>query len=101
MEGKPSIEISIAELPVPYTATEATVDHIVYLNRNPSAAGRLIRLPSGTATERTCRELYSAGELREKHEKVLEALFDIPTFELQYRDLDQGLSALNLLTMSS
>ena len=68
MEGKPSIEISIAELPVPYTATEATVDHIVYLNRNPSAAGRLICLPSGTATERTCRERYSAGELREKHE---------------------------------
>ncbi len=66
------------------------MDYIVYLNRNPSAAGRLIRLPNGTATERTCRELYSAGEVRAKHERILQILSDIPTYELQYCDLDQG-----------
>ncbi len=97
-EGKPSIEIPIWELPVESTAAEATVDFIVYLNRSPSAAGRLIRLPNGTATERASCELYSAGEVRAKHEKILEILSDIPTYELQYCDLSRGILALDLLT---
>jgi energy-coupling factor transporter ATP-binding protein EcfA2 len=98
IEGKPSIEVSISELPVEKTATEANVDFIVYLNRNPSATGAVIRLPDGTATERACRELYSAGEVRAKHEKILEILSDIPTYELQYSDLSQGIFALDLLS---
>jgi hypothetical protein len=98
IEGKPSIEVPISELPVLKAAAEAAVDFIVYLNRYPSATARLIRLPSGTATLRACRELYSAGEIRAKHERILEALSDIPTYELQYWDLDQSISALNLLT---
>jgi hypothetical protein len=98
LEGKPSIEVPISQLPVENTATEATVDFIVYLNRIPSATGRLIRLPNGTATERARRELYSAGEVRAKHERILEILSDIPTYELQYCDLSQGMLALDLLS---
>lgn len=100
MEGKPSIEVPISELPISNTATEATVDFIVYLNRYPSATGRLIKLPTGTATLRAGRELYSAGEIRAKHEKILEVLSNIPTFELQYRDLDQGIQILGHLAQS-
>jgi hypothetical protein len=74
------------------------VEFIVYLNRIPSATRRLIRLPNGTATERACRELYSAGEIRAKHERILEILSDIPTYELQYCDLSQGMLALDLLS---
>jgi hypothetical protein len=98
LEGKPSIEVSISELPIANTATEATVDFIIYLNRIPSATGRLIRLPNGTATERASRELYSAGEIRAKHERILEILSDIPTYELQYCDLSQGILALDHLS---
>jgi hypothetical protein len=98
MEGKPSIEVPISELPIENTATEANVNFIVYLNRYSSAEGRLISLPSGTATQRACRELYSAGEIRTKHENILQALYDIPTFELQYCDMDQGIDALDLLS---
>jgi hypothetical protein len=98
LEGKPSIEVPISELPVENTATEATVDFIVYLNRIPSAKGRLIRLPNGTATERARRELYSAGEVRAKHERILEILSDIPTYELQYCDLSQGIFTLDHLS---
>ena len=100
LEGKPSIEVPISELPVSKTATEATVDSIVYLHRCPSAEGRLIRLPNGTATQRACRELYSAGDIRAKHESILEVLADIPTYELRYSDLPQGEQALGLLTRS-
>jgi hypothetical protein len=98
MEGKPSIEVAISELPVENTAAEATVDFIVYLNRTPSAAGGLIRLPRGTATERACRELYTAGEIRTKHERILEILSEIPTYELQYYELSQGIVILDLLS---
>jgi len=97
MEGKPSIEVSISDLPVRHTAAEANVNHIVYLKRNPSAAGKLTRMPNGTATERARRELYSAGEIRAEHERILESLSDVPTYELDYCDISQGISSLELL----
>ena len=37
-----------------------------------------MRLPEGTATLRMCKELYSAGEIRAKHEKLLEIFSSIP-----------------------
>jgi hypothetical protein len=97
LEGKPSIESPTSELPGLITASEARVHSIVYLNRRPSGMGKLIRLPEGTATQRTRKELYSAGEIRTKHEKILEVLSGIPTYELQYRDLDHAISQLDLL----
>lgn len=97
LEGKPSIEVPISRLPVPHAATEATVDFVVYLNRYPSAQAKLIALPNGTATRRMSSDLYSAGEIRAKHERILEVLSDIPTYELQYSDLYQGVEALDRL----
>jgi hypothetical protein len=97
MEGKPSIEVPVSELPPLITANEASVHAIVYLRRHPSAKGMLVRLPEGTATERTRDELYSAGEIRAKHEQILEVLSDIPTYELHYCTLDEAIYQLNLL----
>jgi hypothetical protein len=99
LEGKPSIEVPISELPVLQTSAEATVDAVVCLNRRPSTKAKLTQLPSGTATQFTCRELYSAGEIRAKHERILQRLWDIPTFEMEYCDLDEGIEALELLTL--
>jgi hypothetical protein len=98
LEGKPSIEVATSELPVASTAPEATVHFIVYLSRRPSAPARLLSLPSGTATQRACQELYSAGEIRAKHTQILRILKDIPTYELEYCDLYEGVQALDLLT---
>jgi hypothetical protein len=98
MEGKASIEVPMGELPPIDAATEATVSSVVYLNRYSGANAALIPLPERTATERMCKELYSAGEIRTKHEKVLEKLASIPTFELQYCELDQAIEKLALLT---
>src|SRR5271170_3821768 len=95
MEGKASIEVPVWELPRIDTATEATVCSIVYLNRYAEAKGKLSPLPHGSATERMCKELYSAGEIRARHEKVLERLADIPTFELRYCSLDQAIQQLD------
>lgn len=97
LEGKPSIEVPISELPVMRTSAEAKVESIVFLNRYPSAKCRLIPLPSGKATEFFRRDLYSAGEIRAKHERILEALWNIPTFEMEYWNLDEGIRALEVL----
>lgn len=100
MEGKPSIEVLISELPRLNSATEAKVHAIVYLNRHPSATGKLVPLPKGTAPQRMRKELFSAGEIRTKHESKLEVLSDIPTYELKYCSLDQAISQLDLLAQA-
>jgi hypothetical protein len=100
MEGKPSLEVRISELADLRirTAPEVKVQSIVYLKRNLSSKGRLARLPAGTATLRTCQELFSAGEIREKHEAILQSLSDVPTYELYYRDLNDAMRELEFLT---
>jgi len=100
LEGKPSIEVPTSELPIRSTSAESTVDSIVYLARNSSASARLTALPRGTARQRACQELYSAGEIRAKHEKILECLSEVPTYELEYSDLNDAIQALDLLTRS-
>ena len=98
MEGKPSIEVPIAGLPISNMAAEVGVDSIVYLKRHPSASGKLVRLPNGTASRRAGDELYSAGQIRAKHLKSLEALREVPTYELEYYDLDAAIETLESLT---
>jgi hypothetical protein len=101
LEGKPSIEIPTSELLGLLTASEARVHSIVYLNRSASGRGRLVPLPEGTATQRTRKELYSAGEIRIKHEKLLEVLSGIPAYELQYSDLNHAIYQLELLAQEA
>ncbi len=97
MEGKASIEVPVSEFSKIVTATEAGVHAVVYLDRHATASGRLVRLPEGTATERSRRELYSAGEIRTKHEKILEILSKTPTFALHYHEFDQAIQQLDRL----
>jgi hypothetical protein len=97
MEGKPSIEVDASELTIIDTADEAEIGSIVYLKRYPSAIARLVRLPEGAATQRMKKELYSAGEVRQRHEKILERLFAIPTHELHYSDLGGAIRQLETL----
>jgi len=97
MEGKPSIEIPISELPVEHRTAEATIHAVVFLNRHDGADGKFAELPRGSATERLRQELYSTGEIRERHERLLGALWDMPAFELHYWNLDDGVMALDRL----
>jgi energy-coupling factor transporter ATP-binding protein EcfA2 len=101
MEGKPSLEIPSSELPVHSTAVEAGIHFIVYLNRGKSPRTRLVPLPAGTATERTRKELFSAGEIRAKHDKILDILSPVPTFELQYSALDYAIYELDRLVQKT
>lgn len=99
MEGKPSIEMQFSDLPGFQISTtpEVAVHAIVYLNRSSSTNAKLTALPAGTATLRTCQELFSAGEIREMHEARLQILSDVPTYELHYRELRDAMQELDLL----
>ena len=98
MEGKPSIEVPTGELPVEHVAAEAAVEAIVFLNRRPGARGELVRLPIGTARHRIGQGLFSAGDVRARHERILQTLDDVPAYELHYEDLHDGMRALDRLT---
>jgi serine kinase of HPr protein (carbohydrate metabolism regulator) len=100
MEGKASIEVPVAELPPMRTATETKVSAIVYLNRHASGTATLTQLPDRTATERMCDELFSAGEIRQKHERILQRFAAVPTYELRYSGLDAAIQQLATLTQS-
>ena len=100
LEGKPSIEVPSSEFPGLATASEVEVHSIVYLDRNSPGSAMLVPLPEGTATQRTRSELYSAGEIRAKHEQILEALSGIPTYELRYRELNDAVHQLDRLAQN-
>lgn len=97
MEGKPSIEVAISELPVLSADPEAEVHFIVFLHRRPDCEGELIPMAPEAAVQQLCRELYSAGEIRARHEKILKSLSTVPAFELRYWDLDSGIRSLESL----
>jgi hypothetical protein len=101
MEGKASIEVPIAEFPAMETATEATVHAVIYLKRYSEAHASLVALPRRSATEWMSRDLFSAGEVRSKHERVLEKLADVPTYELHYCELNDAIKQLQMLTQGS
>ncbi|MFP5230233.1 MAG: aldolase [Acidobacteriota bacterium] len=98
LEGKPSIEVRTAELPLSQTAEEADVHAVVFLRRSCDAAPRLARLPAGTASRRLAAELFSAGEIRAKHTAILETLAAVPTLDLHYHDLNDAIRTLEGLT---
>lgn len=100
MEGKPSIEVSISDLPLLDTSSEVNVHAVVYLRRSPSAQLSLTPLPYGSATRRMSDELYSGGEIRARHQRMLEKLAGIATFELHYDNLDEAISRLDQLVRS-
>ncbi len=97
MEGKPSLEIPVRELPIGSTAHEADIDALVYLCRGLDFPCRLNRLPVGSATKRMRSELFSAGEIRAKHDKILEAFWSVPTYELRYSDFGSAVAQLDHL----
>jgi hypothetical protein len=98
MEGKPSIEVPLSELPPVDVSPEATISATIFLRRYPEATtASLVPLPLGSASERFSQELYSAGEIRMKHQKILKKFVETPAFELHYSDLDEAILKLDQL----
>lgn len=100
IEGKPSIEVPVAELSLGNTAVEVSVNAIVYLHRVSGATGSITALPPGTATTRMRHDLFSAGAVRARHEEHLSAFADVPTYTLEYCALKDGIAQLDQLVLA-
>jgi hypothetical protein len=98
MEGKASIEVPVCELPPITSSPEADVSAIVYLRRSSGAKCTLHQLPHGSASALLCEELYSAGSIRAQHQRMLEKVAGVPTYELHYCALEDAIQALEWLT---
>lgn len=97
MEGKPSIEVPVSELPPIATSAEANIVAIVYLKRSANTRERLSPLAPGVAIQRLSQDLFSAGEVRRRHEQQLAKLDALPAFELHYSLLEDAIAQLERL----
>jgi hypothetical protein len=98
LEGKPSIEVSTAALPMGRTAAESPVHAVVFLRRSPGVSARLDPLSAGSAVGRLSAGLFSAGVVRAKHESGLGILGGVPAWELHYSDLNDAIGSLEAVT---
>jgi hypothetical protein len=96
-EGKPSIEVPIAELPGLVTADEAPIDYIIFLNRQSSPAADLVPFSKIVAMRRFHQSLFPADEIQQLRAAALERLSAAEVYELRYRDLEHAVDRLERL----
>jgi hypothetical protein len=96
-EGKPSIEVPTAELPIFATSDEAHVHSIIFLKRQPSTIAALRALPSNSAFDYFSRTLYPVGEVAQRQAAILQRLSHAAVYELLYEDLEQAVDCLTRL----
>ena len=99
MEGKPSIEIPTAELIGIKTAHEATIHHLIVLDRHATVAAQLTSLPIHVALERFHANLYPTRELRRDQIASLEPLGYARAYKLRYSSLDDAIICLKSLSL--
>lgn len=96
-EGKPSIEVSTAELPGITAVDEAQIRYIIFLDRKPSSIAELVPFSRASAKRRFWQDLYPVEEIREIQAKAIQPLLAAEIFELRYRDLSHAVNRLELL----
>jgi len=97
-EGKPSIEIPIAELlPHVVSVDEAQVHFMVFLKREPIAVPELIPIPTETAMQRLKVGEGLGREMEEFYSSCIQHLVHTQSFELHYSDLHPAIECLDSL----
>jgi hypothetical protein len=97
-EGKPSIEIGIAEiLPGVVMEDEANVHLIVFLKRDPFAPAELISISIDSALERLNVGEGLGHEMEAVYSSCIKQLSNAQCFELQYSELDSAVECLDSL----
>jgi hypothetical protein len=93
--GKLTIEASTSDLPSVRTAVRCTADHLVMLDRRPTAP-QLVSIPAAQAVDRLLAYEPSYGErVRDLYERTLHRLRSASAWRLEYETLDQALELLN------
>ena len=95
--GKPSIEARTSQWPAIHTASAATIDHIVVLNRNHNTDQELVPLPPEKVLRWFIQYVMATSASRAIQEAALSRLVRSGVFELRYHDLDWAIKRINLL----
>jgi len=96
--GQLDLELKTADLAFPRTSTEARVDYLVFLNRDFSGPAGFRAAERRQAAE-WLEQFTCVGEdgIREAQRESLGQLLNLPTFELRYRDPNDGEEVLRSL----
>ena len=95
--GKPSIEVPTAELPRIHTAFNASIEHLIFLHREPGARPSLEDFPVQEAREYLRAVLYGLDETLAVQYEVLERMLTAPIHRLRYERLDDAIALLEQL----
>jgi hypothetical protein len=95
--GKPSIEISTADLPGIETSFTADVHRIVFLHRQPCARPQLERFPVSSARQYLRDVLFGLPETLALQYEVIDRLLTAPVHRLVYERLDDAIGLLKQL----
>jgi hypothetical protein len=95
--GKPSIEIPTAELPGITISESATVQAIVFLNRQGVSAPKLISFPKEEARRWFHKSLLMTSASIGLQIEAIENLLKAPIYELRYTRLEWAIERLNQL----
>jgi HPr serine kinase-like protein len=93
--GKPSIEIPTSLLKNVVTSSQATVEYIMFLNRDPSFTSELKPFPREIAMQWASQSPVATGDESEQQAACLGTLLQAQLLELRYSRLE---AAVNCLT---
>ncbi len=95
--GKPSIELPTAELPNLRTSFNATVQHIVFLDRSRGTRARVDAFPLPVARRFLRGVLFGLPDTLAIQYEVLERMITAPLHRLRYEQLDDAVALLEQL----
>src|SRR5581483_4989988 len=95
--GKPSIELSTADMLHMNCAEHAKIDFLVFLNRRAGANPKLLPYRTEVARYYMRQVLYGTSESLAKQYDAIEHLLAAEIFELRYSDLDWAVERLRML----
>ena len=95
--GKPSIELSTANMAHMTCAPQAKVDFIVFLNRRTGVTPELRSYRSDVARYYMRQVLYGSQASLARQYEAIEHLLSADVFELRYSDLDWAVDRLRML----
>ena len=95
--GKIGIEVATKDVPGILTATESTVEHLVFLNRHAGGNARLMTLCHSEALARLQCPHFGLDSVREENEQAHRRLLTAGVWQLNYGDLGSAVDRLETL----
>lgn len=93
--GKISVEVSTCQLPQIRTAIRCQISSVVFLARSPGRGARFERVPKTEAVAALLSEKPFFGEEAwVRHEAAVRRLAELPTYRLEYDQLDRAVEVL-------